>query len=48
MLHALQILPLALYALIGLHLRHRLCPLEAVAVILLDEVGKNDTGITIK
>lgn len=44
MLHALQILPLALYALVGLHLRHRLCPLEAVAVILLDEVGK-DQGI---
>lgn len=41
MLHALQILPLALYALVGFHLRHRLGPLEAVAVILLDEVGKN-------
>ena len=44
MLHALQILPLALYALIGLHLRHRLGPLEAIAVILLNEVGK-DQGI---
>ena len=44
MLHAFQILPLALHTLVALHLRHRLRPFETVAVVLLDEVGE-DEGI---
>ena len=42
MLFALQILPLVSYARVRLHLRHCLCPLETILMILLYEMGKND------
>ena len=41
-LSGIKILPLAAHILIGFHLWHSLCPLEAIALNLLNEVVKNE------